>query len=271
MDDRVRDAVLGFSVGGGGYGRGVCPVCPERRGTPDRKGSLWHHPETGFYGCWRCGVKGKLEGATGPRRPAAPPPPVPVPNLPAEAVALASQEGRRALSLEPARRYLLERRSLAWEVVEASGAHACLDGWFGGRVLFPCYRGAEVRGFVARAWGKTDRPYLYPKGFDRTAMWNGDALTQDTDRPLLVVEGVFDALRHWPDATAVLGKPSAAQVTALSYARRPLVIALDGDAWKESRALALKLRLRGGDARWLKLPPGEDPDSLGRAWFASRV
>ena len=270
-DPRVRDVLASLAIQSNGYGRGVCPVCTERKGSPDRKGSLWFHAEKRFFGCWRCGLKGRLDD-DGPRL--APPPvaePPPVPTLPDEAVALASADGRTARALKPARDYLTGTRGLSWEVVEATGAHACLGGFYGGRVVFPVHRRGDVRGFVARAWAPCDRPYLYPRGFDRSAMWNGDALDSGATGPVWVVEGVFDAARLWPDAVALLGKPSAVQIDILARSPRPVVVALDADAWREGRALALKLRGRGAAASWVRLPPGSDPDTLGKRWFVDRL
>jgi DNA primase len=79
-----------------------------------------------------------------------------------------------------------------------------------------------------------------------------------------VVEGVFDALALWPDAVAVLGKPSDQQVDALINAKRPVVIVLDGDAWLEGKWLAARLCLRGKRAGHIRLPPGVDPDEVDR-------
>lgn len=123
--------------------------------------------------------------------------------------------------------------------------------------------------------------YLYPGGMDRrTALWGAAyvrALPRTGPRaglpgwvgPLLeaavVVEGVFDALPLYPKGVATLGKSvSAEQLDALVALRRPLWVALDGDAWRECRALAARLALRGApDVGWCHLPPGQDPGTLG--------
>jgi DNA primase len=104
---------------------------------------------------------------------------------------------------------------------------------------------------------------LSATGFDRERnVFNAAALAVDTDDPLLVVEGTFDALPYWPDVVALLGKPSEGQIGLLLTACRPLVVALDGDAWLESEMLAARLELDGARATWLKLPPKRDPGDL---------
>jgi len=45
-------------------------------------------------------------------------------------------------------------------------------------------------------------------------------------------------------------------------ALRPVCMVLDGDAWRESKATALKLLVRGHKVGFVKLPPGRDPNDL---------
>jgi DNA primase len=102
-------------------------------------------------------------------------------------------------------------------------------------------------------------------------LYNHTALHVETERPVMVVEGVFDALALWPHAVAVLGKPSHFQVDALASAKRPVAIVLDGDAWQEGYALAMRLRLAGQRAGSVTLPPKTDPDEVDRAWLEAAV
>jgi hypothetical protein len=93
-------------------------------------------------------------------------------------------------------------------------------------------------------------------------LFNEAAIDVETADPLILVEGRFDALPLWPNATAFDGKPSDGQVERLRQARRPLVVALDGDAWIEGEMLAMRLELYGVRAGWLRLPPTTDPGNF---------
>jgi DNA primase len=107
--------------------------------------------------------------------------------------------------------------------------------------------------------------YLYPKGTQRgRLLYNHDALSVETDIPLMIVEGVFDTFPFWPHAAAVLGKPSHLQVAALIQAKRPIAVVLDGDAHDESLALSLRLQFEGVRAGCVKLPPRKDPDEMNK-------
>jgi DNA primase len=82
---------------------------------------------------------------------------------------------------------------------------------------------------------------------------------------------VFDAIALWPDGVAVLGKPSPMQREAMIQARRPVVVCLDGDAWREAYALATLLRVEGQRAGFVRLGPGVDPDEVPRAELDARA
>jgi len=87
----------------------------------------------------------------------------------------------------------------------------------------------------------------------------------------MVVEGVFDALALYPNAVAVLGKASEAQMEALQESKRPVVIVLDGDAWQEGWAMAARLKFKGQRAGSVRLPPKLDPDEVDPAWLQEEV
>jgi DNA primase len=110
--------------------------------------------------------------------------------------------------------------------------------------------------------------YCYPRGMNRDGLlYNAPALQEQTARPCYIVEGSLDALALWPDAVAVLGKPLKSQLRILAAAKRPLVVALDGDAWNEGQALAWTLQSLGVRAASVRLPPKTDPDEVPRNWL----
>lgn len=259
----------------GRWMRCTCPICPIKLGKVDRRRSLGVLVAERVYNCFRCGARGWLgdlpEGVSFPDAPVVDP---------AEA-----EEARRppqgfwpvqdqASVLEPARAYL-RSRGLPESLWHEAGIGACTEGFYAGRVVVPIRDddGRSWLGWVGRAWTKKAQvPYLYPKGMPRgVVLYNHAALLLETMEPVLVVEGVFDALALWPHAVALLGKASPWQVNALAASPRPVAVVLDGDASDEGWALAMRLRLEGHRAGNVKLPPRMDPDEVDRGWLDREV
>jgi hypothetical protein len=234
-------------------------------GKADKRRSFGLLLPDGTYHCFRCGVVGRLSEAWIPSTKAGKPLDERPPNLgpPPSFARLYEEPGASARALASARAYLVKRR-LPVSIWAQAGIGACIMGRFAGRVVVPVISGARWLGYVGRAWeASVELKYLYPRGMSRgSTLYNQVALAERTDRPLFVVEGVFDALALWPDAVAVLGKPSRIQVAMLEGAARPVVVALDGDAWAEGEMLGLRLRFRGVRAGSVHLPPCTDPDEV---------
>lgn len=262
----VVSALDGRVASASGWTRANCPLCMLRRGTRDRRLSL-AVSEAGWFICHRCGATGRLDRrAVGVQRRTRPA--VELGCDPPEGFApLCSPVGADSLALEPARRYLVGR-GVASGIWLRAGLGATVSGPARNRIIAPVFSadGSKWLGWVGRDWtGRSLRKYLYPSGMQRAALvYCEHLLDLPTREPLLVVEGVFDALAFWGSAVALLGKPSSQQVARLSRSRRALIVALDGDAWREGEALSLRLSLRGARAVFVRLPPGEDPGSIGR-------
>ena len=247
-------------------------MCAETTGKTDTKLSWSINLTSGYWQCFKCEATGWLEEKDRPEKHDYAPFTGTVDlGLPSEMILLASTQGRKALALEQARRYLLVTRKLTWDQIRIARLGACMDGFYANRIIFPVERKKEPLGFVARAWSKADRDYVNPRGFSRDSFFNGDALDVISGEPLFVVEGVFDALRVGPDAVACLGKPTNAQLQILKQVQRPVVFALDGDAWKTAMAASMKLSLAGRRSVYLKLPPGKDPDTLSADWIYEKA
>ena len=235
--ERAQEAIAGKHPNSRGWIRGTCPFCDEKLGTPDRRGSLSANPELGRWHCFRCGAGGKLRDEE--QVTAAPPTPK-----------------------------FLPPQGFEREVWRQAGVGVCLSGPYFGRIVIPILAGDERTwsGYVTRSWvKKATVPYLYAQGMNRAELlYNSVALTAPSEEPVLVVEGCLDALAYWPHAVALLGKASPPQFDMLVASPRPISVVLDGDAWREGYALAMRLRLAGQRAGWVKLPPGLDPDQMPR-------
>lgn len=262
---------------GDGWLRANCPFCPGLVGKFDKNRSFGFNEHSGYYHCFRCLISGKveiseewapvtkdrhLETSEGDMSP------------PKGFIPLWVGDGLTAHCLKDAREYLL-KRGLDFQTIADAKIGACLDGDFANRIVVPILDVADETwlGYAGRDW--TNQQYLryrYPVGMPRsTIMYQQKALFVETDEPILVVEGVFDALSFFGHAVAVLGKPSPWQVQALSGSKRPVAVVLDGDAWEEGWALARKLKLAGVQAGSVKLPAGEDPNSVDHDWLRNEA
>jgi hypothetical protein len=267
----VERALQGARSSLTGWYRANCPECLARSGKADYKQALSINVRSGVFWCWKCGLKGRIANA--PELPPEDPTQAAVAMEPPPGyVTLASPDGQGSIILEAARRYAAKR--CPPHMWDATGIGACATGPYAGRVIIPIFDEDDRTwlGWVGRTWYPSDKAYTYPKGMNRGNMlYNPRALREDTDEPLLVVEGVFDAIWLWPNAVAVLGKASELQMEALATCNRPVVIVLDGDAWMEAYAMMQRLRLHGRVAGYVRLPPKLDPDEVPRDWLAEEV
>jgi hypothetical protein len=268
-DEEVLFAVAGRRPNSRGQVRANCPFCLDRKGKADRRQSLGLNVHRGKWSCFRCDAYGWLRDAeerwASVERQDEPP----APSLPDEFVPLWRDPGATALSLDAARAYL-RKRGVGASIIEAARIGACSRGRLAERIVVPIDRAdGSLAGWVARTWhSDAERKYLYPSGMNRTGLvYNAAALDEETDIPVLVVEGVFDTFPFWPDAVAVLGSPTDSQVDVLASARRPVVVVLDGDAWEKGMWLAMRLRFDGAQAGHVRLPPGKDPDEVDLDWL----
>ncbi len=261
----VEAAFMESNPAQSGWHRAPCPFCPLTLGKIDKRFSLAINVESWKYRCWRCHAWGKLPGE----------PTVAVGmNLKVvhEEVIITPPETYSRLTEEPmssamcskdARRYL-HRRGVTREIAKECRIGICTDGLQHGRLIVPVIEPetGKWQGWVGRVWH--NKPvvlkYVYPRGMKRgELMFNERALFADTEDPIFVMEGVFDALPHFPHAVACLGKPSRIQNQMLLHTSRPNIVALDGDAWQEGQGLALWLKVQGRRSGFIRFDPLTDP------------
>lgn len=254
-----------------GWWRTNCPLCVSKTGKVDKHQSLAIEAATGWYRCWKCGARGRVDGLDDidDAEPIAP-----VDDAIEPPEGWESLEEGGSIAIAAAR--FMQRRGVRDEACEEARVGVCVRGQYRGRVVVPVLArdGRTWRGFVARTFRRDDqrRKYLYPAGMRRgELLYNERRLLASSPDPVLVVEGVFDALPLWPDAVACLGKPSRRQVELLVECGRPIAVCLDGDAWQEGAALAFRLRVDGVAAGSVRLPPGEDPGTTPPRWIRERA
>ncbi len=264
----VQEAFNAIGPGSGSDNvRIECPICPDRTGKYDHRRSLSINTHSGFFSCFKCAMKGRLEGygdddedwdyggSDVPERTAL--------DLPEDFHALGAEDDG-SITYGQYLHYL-GTRGLTWDIIQGAGL-----GIGGKRIVCPVKDvGGVLRGHVSRRIDavKPERlpgvKYLYPKGFKRSqVLFNEAALQRQDNTPVAVVEGMFDALRHWPTAVACLGKPAREHVATLAASSRTVVVCLDADAWEEGRALSNRLQLLGVRTNWIGLPYGLDPGDI---------
>jgi hypothetical protein len=265
---QISEAYLEAQTGPSPYVRVNCPACLTRTGKQDFKRSVSVSRSSGFWRCWKCDLRGRLPGEWGELEESEVSDEwedVDLVEEPSDYVAL-DPEDPDPETLH-ARRYLRARRvdPALWRPARLGYART---GAHRHRIVFPIWDAAgESLGWVARSIGSTTGSgvpkYLTAAGMNRAECFYNDAeVSRETVEPLILTEGPLDALRHWPRAVAALGKPTRPQVERLRGLRRPVIVALDGDAWREGLGIAQALRLGGGEAYAVKLPAGADLDTL---------
>lgn len=277
-EELLANAAHGKRPTEAGWLRLNCPLCELRIGKGDRRQSMGLSVTSFRFECYRCGATGRLSKPLDEFRGyevsgIAARVPQEVMDPPEGFYALGEEPGRSAGVLAEARDYLAgvgdsaRPKPLTDTLLRESGIGACVSGYWAHRIVIPIFDlTGEWANYSTRLYPPYDKgdvkKYLYPKGGRRNILYNHVALLEETEMPVLVVEGCFDALAHWPHAVAVLGKPTHGHIEALANCQRPVVFALDGDAWEEAWALTLQLRARGQKAGWVKLAPGVDPDEI---------
>lgn len=259
-DSEVLSAIAGHHPNSSGWIRADCPFCVTDAGKEDTTASLGVNADSGWFRCWRCGAEGRLSGFEGVPQEQEEPGERPPLALPRGFVT--ADRAWDAVLADDAVEYLL-RRGVGREQAAQIGIGFCFSGFYEKRIVVPIYDAqGELANWAARTWDSAERMrYRYPPG-GRRVLFNGEALAVETDVPVLVVEGVFDAFPYWPNVVACCGKPTEQHIEELKKAHRPIVVTLDGDAWRECEALWMLLLCHGKDARWLRLPAGEDPASV---------
>lgn len=161
----------------------------------------------------------------------------------------------------------------AWEYLEARGVtkmaaeryRICLgDGRYSGRVVFPSFNLAgDMNFFVARSYVGHRIPYLSPPS-NSDLIFN--ELFVDWDKPLVIVEGLFDAIKvsmAGMQPLPLLGsqmKPGGRLMGKLSVDGLHVTIALDSDARRKQRKIVRDLLLWGVGVSTVRIEEGDIGD-----------
>ena len=278
----LEDAGFTVSEVEGGTERVVnCSLCFDERPR------LYIEADTGLWMCFRCGEKGhllsllvrvvELTFATAyPLAESISAKPVDAPvviesHRPPPPSSVRLPPGFMA---DPGDRYAGDyfiSRGLTRQLIREVGAGYCLVGPYAQRIIIPVVTQGALRTYVARTWRRDEKKKVLmpPNSQASRALFGYDLLVQERRHwdELIVVEGVYDALRLWDlgyrETVATLGAHITDLQMALMKRLRPngVVVMRDADeagdaaAIKEGRALLSNMF----NVSIAHLPVGSDP------------
>ena len=167
------------------------------------------------------------------------------------------------------KKYLYERGLTDNDFIKYQIGYAT-TGEFGGRVIIPSYSGSnQLNYFVARAYDGNYFKYKNPEAskdiifFENLINW---------DAPIILCEGVFDAMAIRRNAIPILGKniSTALYKKLLTSNVNDIYVALDTDARTKALEIAEKLLNQGKRVFLIELP-GKDPSEMGFKAFTELI
>ena len=189
-------------------------------------------------------------------------------DLPEEFISLCNKD--LPMDSTDAFRYLSSRGIGRREILKWKIGY-CKEGRYGGRIIIPSI---DVEGdcnyFIARSYVGHQRRYLNPPT-DRDIVFN--ELNIDWDEPIVLVEGVFDAIAAGENAIPILGstlREKSRLFQAIAIHDTPVYMALDKDAEKKAEWI-IKSLLKY-DLEVFKIPIDEaDVGEMGGEEFKNRL
>jgi len=167
------------------------------------------------------------------------------------------------------RKYLHERGLSTNDFIKYSIGYAT-SGEYGGRVIIPSYsESGQLNFFVARAFDGNYFKYKNPEAskdiifFENLINWA---------QPIILCEGVFDAMSIRRNAIPILGKSISTSLhkQIITSPLKDIYIALDQDARKKALQIAEQF-LSEGKRVFLVDLPDKDPSEMGFEFFTKHI
>lgn len=167
------------------------------------------------------------------------------------------------------KKYLYERGLTSNDFIKYSIGY-CTTGEYGGRVIIPSYSESnQLNFFVARTYDGNYFKYKNPEAskdiifFENFINWNA---------PIVLCEGVFDAISIKRNAIPILGKSLSTSLykKIITSSVKDLYIALDDDA--KDRAVEIGEQfLNQGKRVFIVNLPDKDPSEMGFKAFTEHI
>ena len=167
------------------------------------------------------------------------------------------------------RKYLYDRGLTDNDFIKYGIGYAT-TGDFGGRVIIPSYSESnQLNFFVARTYDGNYFKYKNPETskdvifFENLINW---------DQPIILCEGVFDAMSIRRNAVPILGKSISTSLykKIITSKTQDIYVALDTDARDKAIEIAEKFLNQGKRVFLIKLP-GKDPSDMGFKAFTELI
>ena len=190
-------------------------------------------------------------------------------DLPPEFVSLCNR--RLPLRSQGALAYLKARGVSKQDILKWKIGY-CSQGRYGGRILIPSFNSdGDCNYFIARSYVGHGRRYLNPP-CGRDIIFN--ELNIDWDEPVVLVEGVFDAIVVGDNSIPILGstlREDSKLFQALAIHDTPVYIALDPDAEKKAHWMIKSLMKYDLEIKKLNIGTYEDIGSMSREVFQEKL
>lgn len=265
-----------------------CPFCTHHKNkmeislrTTAKRENFWH--------CWVCGAKGKtiltlfkkikapqdkiaelniliipskkeeniIQGA---------------PELPKEFISLSDAVENKIAQIEAKHALkFLKKRSITQNDIIKYNIGFCKEGPYAERVIIPSYSElGQLNYFIARSYKDSDRKYKNPPIAAKEAI--GFELYINWDAPIILVEGIFDALTIKRNVIPLFGKVLHDKLMKklVESSVNRIYIALDADARKDALKQAEKLMSYGKEVYLVEME-GKDANEIGFEQFLNTI
>tara|TARA_Y100001973_G_scaffold106781_1_gene187570 strand:- start:8519 stop:9454 length:936 start_codon:yes stop_codon:yes gene_type:complete len=163
------------------------------------------------------------------------------------------------------KRGLTEKEILMWKI------GYCNEGRYGGRIIIPSFNNnGNCNYYISRSYVGHRRKYLNPP-VEKDVIFN--ELYIDWDEPIVLVEGVFDAIVVGQNAVPILGstlREDSKLFQAIVIHDSPVYLALDNDAEKKRDYITGLLNRYDIDVKIIDTSNCEDVGSMTSEEFLSR-
>ena len=165
----------------------------------------------------------------------------------------------------------LESRGLTKRDIFRWKAGFSKQGRYGGRIIIPSFNNAgDINYFIARSYVGHNKRYLNPP-CGRDIVFN--ELFIDWDEPVVLVEGVFDAIVAGDNAIPILGstlRETSKLFQALVRHDTPVFLGLDPDADKKTRQMIKSMLQYDLEVYIIPVDEGCDIGDMTRGEFLER-
>tara|TARA_Y100000592_G_scaffold78013_1_gene122551 strand:+ start:7119 stop:8054 length:936 start_codon:yes stop_codon:yes gene_type:complete len=147
----------------------------------------------------------------------------------------------------------------------------CTEGRYGGRIIVPSFNNSgNLNYFIARSFVGHRMKYLNPPT-SKNVIFN--ELFVDWDEPVVLVEGLFDAIVAGQNAIPILGstlREESKLFQAIVLNDTPVYLAMDSDAQKKQERMIRTMFRYDIETRIIDTKNVEDVGSMSREQFLER-